>query len=110
MKVYNKLVRDKIPEIIKTENKKVYSCTLEGENYQKMLKTKLIEESRELMKAKTKDEMIEELADISEVLDAIYKLFEINSIDVDLIKHKKAQEKGTFETGTYLMCVEEGND
>ena len=107
MKVYNKLVRTKIPQIIQNEGKKVYSCTLDGVNYQKMLKTKLIEEAREFSKAKTKEEMINELADIREVLDTIYEVFDIQEIDVDLAKHKKAQERGDFKSGTYLVCVEE---
>lgn len=107
MKVYNKLVRGKIPQIIQNEGKVVYTCTLDGENYRKMLKTKLVEESRELSKAKTKEEMINELADIHEVLEAIYEVFDVQEIDVDLAKHKKTQERGDFKSGTYLMCVEE---
>lgn len=107
MKVYNKLVRDKIPQIIQNEGKAVYYSTLDGENLRKMLKVKLIEESREVSKAMTKEEMINELADVSEVIEAIYEVFDIAEIDVDLAKHKKIQEKGAFISGTYLMGVEE---
>lgn len=107
MKIYNKLVRDKIPQIIQNEGKIVYSCTLDGENLRKMLKVKLIEESRELSKSTTKEEMINELADISEVIETIYEVFNIAEIDVDLAKHEKMQEKGAFKSGTYLMSVEE---
>lgn len=107
MKIYNKLVRDKIPQIIQNEGKTVYSCTLDGENLRKMLKTKLIEESREVSKATTKEEMINELADISEIIETIYEIFDIEEIDVDLAKNKKMKESGSFKSGTYLMCVEE---
>ena len=107
MKIYNKLVRDKIPQIIQNEGKTVYSCTLDGENLRKMLKVKLLEESRELSKVTTKEEMINELADIFEVIETIYEVFNIAEIDVDLAKHKKMQEKGAFKSGTYLMSVEE---
>ena len=55
----------------------------------------------------TKEEMINELADVSEVIEAIYEAFDITEADVDLIKHKKMQEKGTYKSGAYLMCVEE---
>ena len=51
--------------------------------------------------------MINELADISEVIETIYEVFNIAEIDVDLAKHKKMQEKGAFKSGTYLMSVEE---
>ena len=57
--------------------------------------------------ATTKEEMINELADISEVIETIYEVFNISEIDVDLAKHKKMQEKGAFKSGTYLMSVEE---
>ena len=107
MKVYNKLVRDKIPQIIQNEGKVVYYSMLDGENLRKMLKVKLIEESRDVSKAMTKEEMINELADVSEVIEAIYEVFGIEEIDVDLVKNKKIQEKGAFKSGAYLMCVEE---
>ena len=51
--------------------------------------------------------MVNDLADIREILDTIYEVFDIKEIDVDLAKHKKAQEKGDFKSGTYLVCVEE---
>ena len=107
MKVYNKLVRDKVPQTMQNEGKVVYYSMLDGDNLRKMLKIKLIEEARELSKAKTKEEMVNELADIREVLDTIYEVFDIQEIDVDLAKHKKAQERGDFKSGTYLVCVEE---
>ena len=107
MKVYNKLVRDKVPQIIQNKGKVVYYSMLDGDNLRKMLKIKLIEESRDVSKAMTKGEMINELADISEVIETIYEIFDIEEIDVDLAKNKKMKEKGTFKSGTYLMCVEE---
>lgn len=107
MKVYNKLVRDKIPQTMQNEGKVVYYSMLDGDNLRKMLKVKLIEESRDVSKAMTKEEMINELADISEVIEAIYEVFDIAEIDVDLAKHKKIEEKGTYKSGAYLMCVEE---
>ena len=107
MKVYNKLVRDKIPQIIQNEGKVVYYSMLDGDNLRKMLTIMLIEESRDVSEAITKEEMINELADVSEVIEAIYEAFDITDADVDLIKHKKIQEKGTYKSGAYLMCAEE---
>ena len=107
MKVYNKLVRDKVPQIIQNEGKVVYYFMLDGDNLRIMLKVKLIEESRDVSKAMTKEEMINELADVSEVIEAMYEAFDITEADVDLVKHKKMQEKGTYKSGAYLMCVEE---
>ncbi len=90
---YNKLVRDKIPEYIRKKGgNPVTHIASEAEYWQK-LKGKLIEEIEEFKK----DENIEELADILEVLDAMaeYKGFDIK--EVQSAKNKKATEKGKFK-------------
>jgi predicted house-cleaning noncanonical NTP pyrophosphatase (MazG superfamily) len=90
---YNKLVRDKIPEyIIKKGGKPVFYIADE-EMYWQKLKEKLAEEVNEFIK----DENMEELADIEEVLEAIrsYKKFEISKIRE--IQELKAAERGKFK-------------
>lgn len=66
-KVYNKLVRDKIPEIISSQGKrcKVYVAT--KKEYEERLQNKLVEEVEEFLE----DPSVEELADIQEVLLSI---------------------------------------
>jgi predicted house-cleaning noncanonical NTP pyrophosphatase (MazG superfamily) len=90
---YDKLVRDKIPEYItKKGDKPIFHIADEAEYWQK-LKEKLVEEVNEFIK----DENIEELADVEEVLEAIikYKSFELTQIKE--AKDKKAAEKGVFK-------------
>lgn len=102
---YNKLVRDKIPEIIQEDGKTCTTKTLSKEEYRTELKRKLIEESKELLETKTQDEMIEELADIYEVIEAI--LFE-DKVDIKDIQDKricKNMRKGAFEQKVYLQEV-----
>lgn len=102
---YNKLVRDRIPEIIKKDGKVCSTKTLTATEYQVELKRKLVEESTELLDANTKEEMLEELADIYEVIEAI--LFE-EKFDIKDIQDKricKNMRKGSFEDKVYLKEV-----
>lgn len=97
-----KLIRDKIPEIIKNKqnSKKKHIGYIEATNnetFYDYLKQKLLEEVNEFIKADNFDNMIEELADINEVLDTIYKF---NNIDIKTVKNiqtQKFKEKGGFE-------------
>lgn len=67
MKIHNKLVRDKIPEIIEQSGKKAVTHILREEKYLAALETKLNEEVAEYQE----DKNLEELADVLEVLQAI---------------------------------------
>jgi len=90
---YNKLVRDKIPEYIKSRGGVPVMHIADDAEYWQKLKEKLLEEIEEF----SKDESIEELADILEVLDAIAEYKKFNKKDVERIKEKKSKERGRFE-------------
>ena len=69
MRIYNKLVRDNIPEIIKNQGETPYVSVLDDKQYNTELRKKLKEEVREYLVS----EEIEELADIIEVIEALAK-------------------------------------
>lgn len=90
---YNKLVRDKIPEIIKQNNCTPITHIADDEEYGGKLKEKLKEEIDEFFKNSTE----EELADILEVVYAIRNYMKIDKDKLEEIREKKTQERGAFE-------------
>lgn len=101
-KVYNKLVRDKIPYIIENNNQKVDFTILTDEEYMIELDNKLNEEIAEYQESKN----IEELADILEVLFAICKVRGISEEELMEVKLNKAKKRGTFQNKIFLKSVE----
>jgi predicted house-cleaning noncanonical NTP pyrophosphatase (MazG superfamily) len=102
-KVYNKLVRDKIPEIIEAEGKKANIRWLEKEEYLEALIKKLSEEVEEF-KA---DRNAEELADIQEVVLALADALNIKHSELAKTLSKKALERGAFRRRIYLESVDD---
>lgn len=89
---YNKLVRDKIPEYIKSKDGMPIMHIADEIEYWQKLKEKLLEEVEEFVK----EENAEELADILEVIDAIADYKGFDKKDIKRIKTKKADERGKF--------------
>ena len=102
MRIYNKLVRDNIPDIIKNQGEKPYVSVLDDKRYNTQLRKKLKEEVREYLIS----EEIEELADIIEVVEAIANHKGSSLEKVLEIKEKKAVKNGKFEKRLFLKKVE----
>ena len=98
---YNKLVRDRIPEIIEQENKKCSIRILDDEEYLAMVDAKLDEELAEYHK----DQNLEELADILEVLYAATKARGYSLEELETCRAKKAEKRGAFEKKIFLESV-----
>ena len=90
---YNKLVRDKIPEIIKEDNKTPITHIADEEEYWNKLKEKLREEVDEFLKENTE----EELADVLEVIYALRNHMKIDKEGLEEIREKKTQKRGAFK-------------
>jgi predicted house-cleaning noncanonical NTP pyrophosphatase (MazG superfamily) len=93
MQKYNKLVRDRIPEIIENRGEKSFWHEADSEEFKEKLKEKLLEEVQEYLK----DDSIEELADILEVVETLIKQKGIEEADVRQIQSKKREKNGGFE-------------
>lgn len=99
MKVYNKLIRDKIPEIIEAEGKNYEIRTLGEEEFGDFLREKLVEEVREYLESKNP----EELADIFEVLFTLVKNHNLTIEEIEKVREKKLKERGGFDK---QLCLE----
>ena len=103
-KVYNKLVRDRIPEIIEADGKKCACETLSQEQYLAMLDAKLNEELAEYQQSKS----LEELADLLEVMGAVVKARGYSWDELTAIRKQKLEKRGGFEKRILLKEVYEG--
>ena len=107
MRGYNKLVRDKIPEIIKNNGEKGIFKELDNQEYVQELRQKLLEETEEYMRAKNDTDAIEELSDVLEVIRSLSKTHGKSLQDVEEMRQKKFSERGGFEKKVYLIEVED---
>lgn len=103
MKIYNKLVRDKIPEIIKNDNKKFDSHIVNNETVLELLHKKLDEEVAEFHA----DKNLEELADILEVIFALSKKLGYTEDDLLNKRLEKREARGGFDQNIVLDKVYE---
>ena len=102
MKTYNKLVRDKIPEIIEKNNEICETRILNGEEYLDELNKKIQEELKEYLESGD----IEELADLEEVLRAILDVKNCSYEDFEKIRDAKAEKRGTFKKRIFLVSTD----
>ena len=104
-KEYNKLVRDRIPEIIQQNGLEYQVVTLTRAEYCQALKQKLIEEAQEA--AEAKEELITELADLYEVIDALLETYGINRELVLAEQLRRRSDRGGFEQRIKLLWTEQ---
>lgn len=100
---YNKLVRDKIIDIIKSNGEEPLYHILDEEEYLKELHKKLFEEANEFVE----EDSLEEMADLLEVLYSIAKVKNIDLEEVERIRLQKHAKRGGFDKRIYLENVEE---
>lgn len=101
---YNKLVRDRIPEIIEASGKKCAIEILSDADYLKMIDQKLDEELAEYHK----DQNVEELADLMEVIRAAAAARGYTLDDLERVRAEKAAKRGGFDRKIMLIEVQEG--
>ena len=105
MPAYNKLVRDKIPEIISASGKKANCRILGKDEYIKELDQKLDEECAEYQT----DKNIEELADMLEVIYAIAEARGYSAAELERVRLEKSEKRGGFSQRIFLENVEDQN-
>ena len=99
---YNKAVRDKIPEIIRSRGKQCTTKTVDDPTFLRYLEYKLLEELEEYLESKKPGE----LADLLEVILRIAELKGLSREDLESLRARKADERGGFANNQILLTVE----
>ena len=100
---YDKLIRDKIPDIIEQSGKKCIVEVMDNDTYIEYLDQKLNEELAEYQQ----DKSIEELADLLEVMYAVVVARGHSVAELERIRLEKAEKRGAFEKKLLLKSVSE---
>jgi predicted house-cleaning noncanonical NTP pyrophosphatase (MazG superfamily) len=104
---YNKLIRDRIPEIIDQDGKQFATEIMNENDYKQALLEKLVEEAGEARIA-APGKLITELADLLEVIDALLETSGIDRDQLRAIQSQRQFDRGGFEKRLKLLWVEQG--
>ncbi|MER2106980.1 MAG: nucleoside triphosphate pyrophosphohydrolase [Solibacillus sp.] len=107
MPTYNKLVRDRILEIIAADGLTYNARTLRPEEHLTEIKNKLYEEVKEFDDTTNEDDALEELADVLELIHAALNVYGKSYAELEAVRVKKKDKRGGFENGDYLIDVED---
>lgn len=105
MPTYNKLIRNKIPQIIKSNGKKPTTRILNEDEYIEELCKKTQEELTEYLEADTTEHKLEELSDLLELINALAQHEGTTLKEINNIRKKKAKERGGFSNRVFLIEV-----
>lgn len=104
-KEYKKLVRDRIPEIIRQNGLQCEVLTLTEAEYRQALRQKLMEEAQEAAAA-SEANLVTELADLYEVMDTLMKTYKIDRELVIAEQERRRSDRGGFEKRIQLLWTE----
>lgn len=96
-----KLVRDRIPELIRADGRTPSIRTLDVDEYLAALLDKVVEEANELREAEP-DNRVEELADVYEIVRAIANRLDLDMSEVIVVADDKRTERGGFDRRIWL--------
>lgn len=100
---FNKLVRDKIPEKIQQGGESVRVTQLFGDQLLRVLREKLVEEAYESLAASNHNEIVDELADVEEVIEGILKQLKVTRKELSERQKTKNNKAGGFDEGYVLL-------
>ncbi|KIQ80302.1 MULTISPECIES: nucleoside triphosphate pyrophosphohydrolase [Bacillus] len=105
MPTYNKLVRNRIPEIIENNGKTFTTRILNEKEYIEEVSKKTQEELTEYLEAESKEHKVEELADLLELVNALAQYEGVTLEDVEQVRKQKAEKRGGFQERIFLVEV-----
>ncbi|MCL2281029.1 nucleoside triphosphate pyrophosphohydrolase [Candidatus Saccharibacteria bacterium] len=106
---YKKLVRDKIPEIIRADGKIPKTRILENDDeFSQEVDAKICEEAAELATAQTREEVLKELADLKQISLEKATSFKITEKEIEIERAARENSRGGFDKRIFLIEVDEG--
>lgn len=99
---HKKLIRDKIPKLIKATNDDFETRVMDDLEFETELKKKLVEESKEVLIA-PKEELMNELADVLQLIKSITAHYQMNFKDVEKYQREKKKKRGAFAKKLFLI-------
>jgi predicted house-cleaning noncanonical NTP pyrophosphatase (MazG superfamily) len=106
IKKYNKLIRDKILEIIRAAGERPYWRILNGKEYLREIKKKILEEAKELIEAKDKKGIVDEIVDIQELTDVLISETGLTKSEIKKQQKIKNKKRGGFKKKLFLIKTE----
>lgn len=103
---FNKLVRDKVPSTIERGGEVVSKARLLGEYLLRALREKLIEEVFEVLDAVDQESIVDELADVIEIVDEIISQLGVSRAELLQRQDQKRERSGGFKDGLVLLKTE----
>jgi diadenosine tetraphosphate (Ap4A) HIT family hydrolase len=105
-----KLIRDRLLQIIRNNGIEVHKQILDSVEYLSKLKNKLLEEAKEVNETKNSDDLIEELADVLEVVQSIARAANIEMTQIENVREAKRESLGGFEEKIFCSWVDMEED
>lgn len=99
---HKKLIRDKIPQVIKANGEEYELRVMGKREFEKELKKKLVEEAKELAESK-RDNLLNEMADVLELLKSMADFYKINFKLVEKKQVEKRKARGGFKKKLFLI-------
>jgi predicted house-cleaning noncanonical NTP pyrophosphatase (MazG superfamily) len=100
---YDKLIRDRIPEIMDRAGVAYEVDTLDEAAYLAALRTKLVEEAQEAAEAEDEAELVKELGDVLEVVAALTAAAGLDADEIEAVRARRREERGGFERRIRLV-------
>ena len=104
-----KLIRDNVPELAKATGDELETQVLDEADFKKELAKKLVEEAEEIVSAETSEKLMEEMADVLEVLMSLAEAHQARFQDIDQCREEKRKKSGGF-TKRLLLVGKNGQE
>lgn len=106
IKKYNKLIRDKTVKIIEKDGEIAYWRILNKKEFLEALKKKILEETKELVRAKKREEIINEIVDVQELIDTLIPEIGLSKKQIQKLQKNKNKKRGGFKKRIFLIKTE----